>query len=303
MKGKLNIWLLWAPFCLAVHFTHASSLEAYTGYQSSQHSYLEDSAKLTGLTYGAALNMQSHKLNVKRSNCWACRGPKGHILAGNQYLDLSADAHLYQITSKQGLWLQATRLSHTLQATLSSSETFLDNAGSSLSLNSGTKVDSERIFQRYSLYWYESLSHEGPINRVALFYQLENSPAASTLSNSSASLFDGSFSGFGFSLGRIKDDKGLNFQWRTYFAQLNSSFSNDTTNHRSLNASESEVFQLAGQLHWHYRYRLAPYWYLVPNIKVEFSVLMQGNSEPVDVEHKSLVYSQTSSWLSLQKRF
>ena len=164
-------------------------------------------------------------------------------------------------------------------------------------------MDSERVLQRYSLYWYESLQQEGPINRAALLYQIENSPAASTLSNNSASLFDGTFSGFGFSLGRIKDDKGLSFQWKAYFSRLDSSFSNDSTRHRSLNASESEVYQLAGELHWHYRYRLAPYWYLVPNVKVEFSVLMQSTSEPVDVDHKSLVYSQTSSWLSLQKRF
>lgn len=301
MIGKLSTLLLLAPFWLTGHLLHASSLEAYTGFQTSQHSYLEDSATLAGLTYGAVLNMQTHKL--KRRQCWLCRGPKGHILVGDQYLSLSADAHLYQITAKQGIWLHATRLSHTLQATLSSNETFLDNSGSSLNLNSGTKVDSERVFQRYSLYWYESLQQEGPINRAALFYQIENSPAASTLSNNSASLFDGTFSGFGFSLGRIKDDKGLNFQWKAYFSRLDSSFSNDSTRHRSLNASESEVYQLAGELHWHYRYRLAPYWYLVPNVKVEFSVLMQSTSEPVDVNHKSLIYSQTSSWLSLQKRF
>ena len=302
MNVKLSTWL-WIPFWLLAHFSHASSIEAFTGFQSSQHSYLEDSATLTGLTYGARLNMQQHKLTPKRQNCWSCRGPKGHILSGSQYLELSADAHLYQAAAKQSFWLHAMRQSHTLQATLSSNETFLDNSGTSLSLNSGTKVDSERTFQRYSLYWYESLQQEGPINRAALFYQLEYSPAASTLSNSSASLFDGHFSGFGFSLGRIKDDKGLNFQWRAYFAQLNSSFSNDSTGHRSLNSSESQVYQLAGQLHWHYRYRLAPYWYLVPNIKIEFSVLMQGTSKPVNVEHKSLIYSQSSSWLSLQKRF
>lgn len=302
MNVKLSTWL-WAPFWLMAHFSHAFSIEAFTGFQSSQHSYLKDSAKLTGFTYGARLNMQQHKLTPKRQNCWSCRGPKGYILSGNQYLELSADAHLYQITTKQSFWLHAIHQSHTLQAMLSSDATFLDNSGTSLSLNSGTKVDSERTFQRLSIYWYESLRQEGPINRAALFYQLEYSPAASTLSNSSASLFDGHFSGFGFSLGRIKDDKGLNFQWRAYFAQLNSSFSNESTVHRSLNSSESQVYQLAGQLHWHYRYRLAPYLYLVPNIKIEFSVLMQKTSKPLDLKHKSLIYSQSSSWLSLQKRF
>lgn len=244
--------------------------------------------------------MQKQKLKHRK---WLSRGPRASIIQSTNMLDLVGDAHLYQITRSQSVWFHAQRTTQTLQATLSGNETFLDQSGNSLALTSGTQVDSERTFQRYSVYWYESLREEGPINRASLFYQLEFSPAASELSNNTATLYDGDFRGFGFSLGRIKDDRGLNFQWRMYFAQLETDFSNNATAHRSLNSAESQVYQLAGKLQWHYRYRLAPYWYVVPYVKIDFSAMLQGKSEPDNVEHDVLTYSSMSSWISLQKKF
>ncbi len=101
----------------------------------------------------------------------------------------------------------------------------------------------------------------------------------------------------------MKDDRGLNFQWRLNVASLDSHFSNDATGHRLLAKQESSVYKVAITLSWHYRYYLSPYWYLAPQVQYRASYLTQSELEPVDVEHSSFLYTHTQSTISLRRHF
>jgi len=86
-------------------------------------------------------------------------------------------------------------------------------------------------------------------------------------------------------------------------SQLDSDFSNEVTGHRSASQSESTVYQLDLNFGWQYRYYLAPYWYLVPKVKLRVTTTMQTTMDPQQVDHDTFLYLDSQTEVSLQKRF
>ncbi len=275
-------------------------LAAFSGYQSTEHGYLDDPSSQQGLVSGVSLDLRAWR---RRSNGWLSRGPKVAFKQGNG--TLSSDSHLsiYQWQKYQGLWFNLQGQLQTLQTQLSQQQIFLDNTGAPTILGTGSSIENQRSMQRWQLYWHESTPYAGPLNLMGVFYLQESSPILGQLSNTNATMFDGQFSGFGLILGRLKDKRGFNFQWQLSLAKLDTDFSNQTTLHRSLAPQESSVYQLGLNLSWHYRHYLAPYWYLVPQVKVQYNSLMQTATEPQTVQHEAFDYLQVQSLISLRRYF
>ncbi len=275
-------------------------LAAFSGYQTSEHAYLGDDSNLQGLVNGASLDLRAWR---RRSNGWLSRGPKVAFKQGAGTFSSESHVSIYQWRKHQGIWLSTLSQQQTLQTELSQEHIFLDNAGTANILGVGTLIKNQRSVQRTQLYWHESSDNIGPLNLLGVFNLQESTPVSGRLSNTNASLFEGQFSGFGLILGRLKDKRGVNFQWQLSLAQLNSDFSNAATSHRTIAPKESSVYQLGVNLSWHYRHYLAPYWYLVPQFNVQHSSLIQTTSNPQTVQHDAFRYLQIQSFISLRRYF
>jgi hypothetical protein len=279
---------------------YAESFGVYSGLSQINHKYLTDNLESQEQAYGATLDMQAYR---KKPLGWLARGVKARIQQSPSQLDLDLHTPVYQFHTHQGVWLQLQWQQDSISTVLSDNKIYIDDSGNVQPLSSGDTLLLERTFLRGQAYWYESVKDEGPINIVGLYYSIETSPASATLSTTNADVFDGRFSGFGFSLGRIKDDRGLNFQWRLNLAQLGTSFSNDATNHQSASSQESTVYHVDLNLDWHYRYYLAPYWYLVPSIHYQYQSIFQTQLKPEYVEHEQFSFTQFSGFIALRRYF
>ncbi len=290
----VTAFLFLSPQCLG------GSLSLTSGYHQTQHQYLDDTSRQEGRIIGASVDLQYWR---RKNTGWFARGPSMRINQAPNLINLNAQVPLFQWHKHQGTWLSIDWQQQNLQTQTSASHIFLNNAGTRTSLPQNSIIVSTRQLLRIQAYWYESTQQESTVNIVGLSYSRELSPVISGLSTTDASLFEGEFTGIGMMLGRIKDDKGFNFQWRLNVANLESSFSNNTTQHRLLAKQESAVYKLALNVSWHYRYYLAPYWYLVPQVQYQFSYLTQSESAPINVEHSNFIYTRQQSTISIRHYF
>lgn len=296
-----SLSLIFSIFALAFSpFSDGRYLSAYSGFHMGQQRYLGEAASLNTLYYGARLDSTHWR---RKARGWLARGGALDVLQGQGVLQIHGQLPVFQWDKLNGLWLDYELNQYTLEATLSESSIFLANNGDTTSITADSSVSIDHQVSKLAVYWYEKTQTSSPINYIGGFYQTEVSPASSTITGTNASLFDGTFNGFGLTLGRKRDKRGFNFQWTLNMAQLDSDFSNDVTAHRAASKSESTIYQLGINLNWHYRYYLAPYWYLVPEVKVGFSAATQTTAAPEQVDHDALVQYQTQSQISLQKRF
>lgn len=272
----------------------------YSGMLDIRHQYLTDAIHVQEQVYGAGLNMQSYR---RKPTGWMSRGPRLHIEQSMSGLSIDSHVSLYQPYVHQGFWFQFQWQKHNFDSQLSENEVYLNQSGTASSLAAGDDINLGRQYFNGQIYWYESIKDEGPINTAGIFYAVETSPVNAEISSTNATVFDGVFSGFGFTLGRIKDDRGLNFQWRLTLAQLDSDLSNDATNHRSLSSLESTVYQLKIRLDWHYRHYIAPYWYVVPSLHLSHENLLQSQLDPQFVDHKQFNFTQLSVLLGIRRYF
>ena len=288
--------------CIILHtpFVQAEYVGLYTGLSKIQQQYLNDDADSQEQTHGIQLNTQDYR---RHPVGWYARGLYARIQQSPEHSDIDIHLPIYQFHAHQGIWFQFEWQKSTLETQLSSRQIYINESGNVQSIAAGSTLVLERRLQRGQIYWYESVKDEGPVNTLGVFYSVETSPVNSTLSSTNAELFDGRFSGFGFSLGRIKDDHGLNFQWRLNLAQLDTDFSNDATKHRSLSTQESTVYQVSLNLSWHYRYYLSPYWYLVPSAHFQYDALLQSEFKPEFVEHERFNFTQLSGFIALRRYF
>ena len=298
--NKHILWILIFLSGLGATSAQAEYLSILSGYQISEHSYLTDSSNQEGAMLGAALDTQHWR---RHSTGWLARGPRVELKQSTGYLEVSGQLPVYQWDKHNGSWLEISWIKQTFQTTLSEAQTFLGNDGTSTSLDPNTIISTERQLQQFQLYWLESSKNIGALNLFGIHYAQETSPVAGELSSTSASYFDGKFTGYGLVFGRSIDKRGLNFQWRLNMGKSNSGLSNSITQHRTLSSSESSVFKLSFKLQWHYRYYLAPYWYLAPHLQVTFNALMQGQSETQQISHDTYTYHHAQSWLSLRHYF
>ncbi len=297
---RISTCLLFTVYSLFGAQCLGGNLALTTGYHQSDHQYLDDTSSQEGQILGASLDFQHWR---RKDTGWLARGPSMQINQAANFINLKAQLPLYQWHKHHGSWLSIDWQQQDLQTQLSEPHIFLDNNGTSTSLPQDSVISSTRQFQRIQIYWHESTRYKSTINVAGFSYSRELSPAISELSTTNASLFEGEFTGLGIVLGRIKDDRGLNFQWRLNVANLATNFSNSATQHRLLAKPESSVYKVALNLSWHYRYYLAPYWYLVPQLQYQFSYLTQSELTPVNVEHPSFIYTQTQSTLSVRHHF
>lgn len=289
--------------CLLVinsHLGYASYLSAYGGFHLSQHQYLPDSANLSTPYVGMRFDSTEFR---RRPTGWLARGVGAQISQGQSYQQLRGQVPVFHWTKLQGLWFDYEYIKQTLESDLIESAIFLGQDGTTTAIPANSNVSSDHQISRMALYWYESSKQVGPINYLGLYQSTEITPATSTLTGTNATLFDSEFRGYGLILGRKKDTRGLNFQWTLRLAQLDSNFSNDVTGHRALSEKESTVYQLDMDMAWHYRLYLAPYWYLVPELRIRFSAMTQTTMEPLQVEHDAFTLFESQTAIHLQKRF
>lgn len=280
--------------------THAESFGIYSGINQISHQYLNNAVTSQEQAYGTKFDMQAYR---RKPRGWLARGLKAHIQQSPNHLDLDVHTPLYQFHTHQGVWLALQWQQNSLSTVLTENTLYMDESGNVVPLSSGDTLVLERTFLRTQAYWYESVKDEGPINLLGIYYSVETSPASADISTTNADIFDGRFSGFGFSLGRIKDDRGLNFQWRLNIAQLTTDFSNDATRHQTASSQESTVYHIDLKLEWHYRYYLSPYWYLVPNIRYQYQSIFQTQLEPEYVNHPTFSFTQFSGAIELKRYF
>lgn len=285
---------------LSSHKANGEFLSAFSGYQASEHSYLGDTSEQKGVMVGTLLDT---RLWRRKPAGWWARGIRAEIKQASGFFSFNGQIPIYQWHKHQGTWLEVNWMKQEFQTSISEAQTFLGNDGTETPLNIDSTIITERQLQQIQFYWLESSKSIGALNLFGISYSKETSPVEAQLSNSSATYFDGEFTGTGLVFGRSKDTRGLNFQWRLNIGKQDSNFSNSITQHRSLSTSESQVFTLAFNLQWHYRYYLSPYWYLTPHLSLNFSSLLQGQSEPLYLNHDSLIYSHAQSWLSIRRSF
>lgn len=279
---------------------HGEYLSLTSGFQNSQHGYLSDVGSLNTQVLGAKLDLSQWRRTQKG---WLARGVSAEYAQGINYSNLKMSVPIFHWHPQQGLWLEVSSLSQNLDIEISNDETLLNNSGLSTAITAGSTLSAGHNINQFNLYWYESSRQTAPMNIIGGFFYSEASPAGSTISGSTATVFDGVFTGYGMMLGRKKDDKGLNFQWRLHLAQMNMDFSDGVTSHRAASQSESTSFKLGLDVGWHYRYYLMPYWYLVPEVKVGLNALTQTQVAPVEIEHRPLIFIEQSLRVSLERRF
>ncbi len=297
MKPALYLFLI---ILVLNNASQAEYLSAFTGYHQGEHQYLKDISSQQGLMLGAQLDYRHWR---HKEQGWFARGPVVTLQQAPNMLFMNGQFPLYQWNKHQGSWLEVSWGQQNLETQLTQAQIFMGNDGQPTSLTAGSTISSTRQFQRAQIYWYESTRFADALNIAGLSYSQELTPVMSEISNTNASVFDGTFSGSGAMVGRIKDKRGFNFQWRLNVASLESDFSNDITQHRSLSKGESSVYKFSLGLSWHYRYYLRPYWYLVPQLEYNISYIFQRQLQPLEVEHKSFVYRQVQSWISLRRYF
>lgn len=279
---------------------HAKSIGLSAGFENQQQNYLSDVSTLQEPYVGVTLDLQHWRV---RTHGWLSRGPKLSIVQSAQSLRASADLPIYQFNEQHGLWFASQYRQTQFTTITDASHIFLGNNGQTTTITANDQILSQHQQQAYQLYWYESSILIGAINQIGLIYQHETSPAASGISNTNADWFDGVWSGWGILLGRVRDYKGLNFQWHATLTQLNSEFSNNITNNVVLSKTESQVYGLTFKASWHYRYYLAPYWYLVPRLGFSSGIIFQKEFDPQQVEHDPYRQTEWFSEIQLQKRF
>ena len=297
---KCNFPITFGLISLMTPPSHAEYLSVESGYQYAQHGYLSDAGTLDTQVNGVKLDISQWR---RKQTGWLSRGGAIEYQQGVDYTLFKAALPIYHWHKQQGLWLSAHIQSQNMEIELSSDETLLTNSGVSTAIASGSVLSAEHTINQFDLYWYEAIQYKAPVNVIGLFYYSEASPASSEITASSATVFDGSFTGYGLTIGRIKDDKGFNFQWRLNLAQLDMSFSDSVTGHRAASEAESTAYKFGLELQWHYRYYLAPYWYLVPQLKLGVNTLFQTEMDPTEIEYRALTYIESRSWISLQRRF
>jgi hypothetical protein len=271
-----------------------------SGLEYGEHNYLVDNGTVSTTVYGAKLDLTRWRI---KDQGWLARGPQLSYRQGLNYREIDTRIAIFHQHKHQGLWLDINQKIENMEIELSRDAVFLNDAGNNLSLNSGSIISAQHQINRYQLYWYEAIANTAALNVIGLFYHSEASPAASSIVSNTADIYDGLFYGFGFTLARVKDERGFNFQWKLNLAQLDMSFSNTSTQHRAASKDESTAYLFDMKLQWHYRYYLAPYWYLVPQLEIGASSLFQGKSNPLVIEYDGLNYFRASSWISLQRRF
>jgi hypothetical protein len=296
----INIILTFIVLSLFSSIGNSEYLSLSSGYQYGQHGYLSDAGNLNTQVYGVKLDLSEWRRTQKD---WVARGPSMALQQGIDYTYLNATLPIYHWHKHQGIWLDIQRQSQNMEVELTNDETLLTDAGITTPLTSGSVLSAQHTITQYKLYWYEAIQYKAPINIVGMFYYSEASPASSEITGSTATIYDGEFSGYGLTMGRIKDVKGFNFQWRLNLAELDMSFSDSSTNHRAASEAESTAYKFGLDMQWHYRYYLAPYWYLVPQFKLGVNTLFQTQTDPSEIEFKALTYIEAKSWVSIQRRF
>lgn len=288
------------PLLLLSCDLYAQSISFSAGFISQQQNFLSETSTFQEPYISATLDLQPWRIHAQG---WLARGPKLSLTQSAQSLLAHADLPIYQFNPQQGLWFGSDYQQAQFSTIADTDHIFLGNNGQSTAINANDQVLSQHKLQTYQLYWYESSSLIGAINQIGLIYQQQSGPAASIISNTNADWFDGSWSGWGLILGRIRDNKGFNFQWKATLTQLDSQFSDRITNNVALSKTESQGYGFTFQASWHYRYYLAPYWYLVPRLGISSRVLFQKEFNPQQIEHDPYRQTELFSEIQMQKRF
>lgn len=274
-------------------------ISADYGYYGSQHAYVTDEATQQSLMQRVDINLLSRR---RQRTGFVARGPRLQWLQAQQLTQVSTTFPLYQWTPDHGAFFEYQYSQWQMDTSWSSNQLYLRDDGTPTNTGVGdSKIESEQTL--WQLYWYEGVNQEGPINRVGISFLQQNIPASATISGITADLFDASFTGWGIQLGRIKHDRGLNFQWLLNIHNVQTDFSDAVTQHRQNAKNESEDLRLHLEMDWHYRYRIEPYWYWVPKLGSQLVYQTQSATDPQTLEHDAYTAFDWFFSLGLQITF
>ncbi|EAT13831.1 hypothetical protein HF888_10365 [Bermanella marisrubri] len=292
-----SVLLLSLSLANAAHST--AYIRLHYGYYGSQHAFVEDEATQQSIMQSIDINLLTWR---RKRVGYLSRGPRLQWIQAEQLTQVSATLPIYQWTPDHGAYFEYRYSQWQLDTNWSTSRLYLQDNGTAVSTGIGeSRIESEQT--QWQLYWLEGVNQEGPINRVGLSYLQQNTPASAEISGVTADLYDADFTGWGIQLGRIKHDRGLNFQWLLDIYNLQTDFSNSVTQHRATARGESEDLRLNLQLDWHYRYRIEPYWYWVPKVGSQLTYQTQSDTNPQIVKHDAFTSVDWYASLGLEITF
>lgn len=281
--------------------SHGEFLAAGSGYQLHLHTYLSDTSQSQTLTYEAEADLTHYRRS--KAGPFA-RGPKGKVQQGLGFLSYEGQAPIYHWHHQHGVWVGYSKVSSEgLEAEIGKDRTYLANSGGTIDLTKGSPVTSASESSMLSVFWRSEARHRGVANMAGLYRHALTSPMTAEIENQSAEIFDGTLTGWGLMVGRHRDNKGFNFQWLFMLGQNQIKLSEDALPGSARSQSESRQHHMAFTLGWHYRYYLAPYWYVVPYVQQQVQLSWQSKSLPETIEHSPFLNSASSCGIQLRYYF
>ncbi len=298
MQIKVLALLIWigfnSPYCTGEYLSIGGGMHAH------RLNYLPDTSERN--TEFAQLELDTTKWRRQPTGLLA-RGVGLKYQQGSQSQQLELQLPLYQWHPLHGLGLNVQQAQVTTASTVSETQSYLGDSGSPVDIAAGSSVASTWQLNRYQLYWRSDARHSGAANRAGVYWQRLTNPVEAELTNVTPTLFDLESEGFGFYVGRTEDDKGWNTSWQLLLGQQTNVYSDANTQSHQISESERRMILLEASVQWHYRYYLAPYWYLVPALGWQLQLLSQAKSASEQVEQKTLIYGQANVALSLRYYF
>lgn len=278
----------------------ASYIHLSSAYFGQQNTLLGQTSSNQGYGFSVEWNSQKERL---RDTGWFARGVTLSSTQSSFYSEYSTTIPLFQIAKRHGLWTSITRRSQQFTTTLDSSQIYLDKEGNPSPVAAGSDLSAELNTQEVVWSWREE-SHEATLlNEISLVYCTQSTPVQVNLSTTNATLFDGSFSGWGLRIAKRQQPRGFNLNWSLDVFELESYFSDDATGHRQQAPAESRTLFTRFTLEWQYRQYLAPYWYAKPFAQYSLQAYLQPQSAPSVVDQPTMTQSQWKIGMAIQKWF
>jgi len=268
--------------------------------QAYQHNYLPDaSQRNTGL---ALVALDTTKWRRQSEGIFA-RGVAVLWAQGNNASQLDAQLPLYHWHPLHGVWLGVHQTQVNAESTLGESQSYLGDGTSPVDIAADSTVTSTWQRSRYQVFWRSDARYTGAANQAGLYWQRLTSPVEAELTGFTPTLFDLESEGIGFFVGQHYDSRGWGFSWQLSLGMQTHLYSDSSTQSHSISESERRMLALEAQTRWQYRYYLAPYWYLVPQLGVQLQLLSQAKSDSQNLSQKELSYATVFTGISLRRYF
>lgn len=300
--NRIRIKPLGLILCLTYGLPSSASefLGVGAGYGLYRLNYLPDTGELNAPHNQLEADITSWR---RQPTGWLSRGPAVYWRQGSGVRVYEVRAAIFHWHNHHGVWYLRQQATVENKATLSSVSGYLGNSGSPVDLGAGSELTSNWEMSRDHVFWQSDARRRGVANQAGLYRQSQRAPVEAEIEGITPEIFDGETTGWGVYIGKHQDSKGFNFQWRAYLGQHVATFSDENPSAGSFSESERRQIQFEGKFSWHYRYYLAPYWYLTPHLSWQLQLTLPSKSDTDNVTQKTLYYTEFESGVSIRRYF